>query len=152
MSLSKSRLLQIWFWGLHCLLLFSLPGTAVSLLFVLFSVLETWIHILFAWDIQVVRSCVHRQLHPQVGGPKIWLDRNVCCTTFVVRVLPTVASSQGNCLSLSFFCLFLEVTLDLGKGRIFWVAQYCQNICCLSWLKVDKIFEKFFFFLKKLYG
>lgn len=128
----------------YSLWLLSIPGKTISLLFV-FSVLKTWIHILFAWDIQVIHSCVHRQLHPQVGGPKIWLDRNVCCITFVVRVLPTVASSQGNCLSLSFFWLFLEVTLDLGKSRILWVAQYCQNICFLSWLKVEKIFEKLFF-------
>ena len=36
-----------------------------------------------------------------LGAPGIWPDRNVGCTLSVARVLPNVASSQGNCLRSS---------------------------------------------------
>lgn len=74
----------------------------------------------------------------QVGVPKIKLDRYMNCTPFTASVLLTIASSQGNCLSLSFFWLSLGMTLDLRRVVSFastlrmplgihGVAQYCQD-------------------------
>lgn len=77
-------------------------GTDIAFLFGSFCVLRAWLGFLPAWDLQVVNSYVHTLLNCHIGVPKIWLDRSVGCTPFVVTVLPTVASSQGNCRSLSF--------------------------------------------------
>ena len=40
-------------------------------------------------------------------------------TPIMASVLPTIVSSQGNCLSLSFFVNFLGVTLDLRRVPFF---------------------------------
>ena len=64
----------------------------------------------------------------QVGGPKIWPDKNVSWTPWVAKVLPTVASSPGYCLSLSFFWLSLGVALDLG--RIVRFAPFLGPLFC----------------------
>lgn len=102
----------------------------------------------------------------RLGAPKIWPDRNVAdtqlatrhgwtemwaCTPFTARVQPAVASSQRNCLSLSFFWL----SLDLGKvvfpapsleTPLASMALFstARSIYCLSSLKPDKIFETIF--------
>lgn len=75
------------------------------------------------------------------------------CTLFAARVLLPFASSQGNCLSLSFFWLCLPVSPALGRVVSF--APSCGtpfvsmellntagNIYSLSWLKPDKRFER----------
>lgn len=84
---------------------------------------------------------------------KIWLDRNVVCTPFAARVLPTIASSWGNCLCLSFSSVSLRVVLYLGRAVSFesflgsshaskGLLNTAGNMDCLSWLKPDKIFER----------
>ena len=71
----------------------------------LFCVLRTQLSFLAAWDTQVNSTCVYRQFNSQGGDLKEWVDRKLGFTPFVVRVLPTVAKSQGKCPSSSFFCL-----------------------------------------------
>lgn len=78
---------------------FSLKA-AIFYLFAVLCVLRTWFSILPAWDMQVVYSCVCRQLSCQVGGSKIWPKRNVGCTPCAAKVLLTVASFQGNSVFL----------------------------------------------------
>ena len=77
----------------------------------------------------------------------------------MARVLPTVVSSQRNCLILCFFWLSLGVSPDLRK-RVSFVPSLgrplmskglfntVKNIYCLSQLKPDKIFEMIIFFFK----
>ena len=55
----------------------------------------------------------------RLGALIVWPDRNVGCTPFAARVQPTLASSQGNCLSLSFFWISLAVVLDLERATSF---------------------------------
>ena len=83
----------------------------------------------------------------------MWPDRNAGCTPLAARVLPTAASSQGNCLRLSSFWLSLGLALDLGRvvsfapslgtsfvsKRLFNTAR---SIYCLSRLKPDKRFVR----------
>lgn len=71
------------------------PGTTITFLFASFYVLRTCLGFLPAWGTQVVGSCVHKQSNPQIGGPKIWSDRNVDCFLFVARVLLPVATLSG---------------------------------------------------------
>ena len=78
------------------------PGTAIAFLFASFYVLRTCLGSLPAWGTQVVGSCVHKQFNPQIGGPKMWSDRNVDCFLFVARVLLSVASSQWKYLSFRY--------------------------------------------------
>ena len=113
--LSKFILLWIWFCGAHLLVL-SLAGTAVSFMFVSFLCSESlaWLSTLPGAH-RLLGSCICRQLNHQVWGPKIWPDRNVGCIPFVGRVIQTVASSQGSCLSLFFsFGYLLEWLWILG--------------------------------------
>ena len=51
--------------------------------------------------------------------PKICPDTSVGCTSFVVNIIPAVASSQESCLSLPFSWLSLRVVLDLGRMTSF---------------------------------
>lgn len=52
-----------------------------------------------AWGMQVVGAvcvivgCVVGSFTVRLGDLKIWVDRNVGCTSFTVSVLPTVAGS-----------------------------------------------------------
>lgn len=114
----------------------SFPGTAITIL----SHFVSWT----TW----LGNC-------QVGDPKIKLDRYMNCTPFTARVLLTIASSQGNCLSLSFFWLSLGMTLDLRRVVSFastlrkpLVSMGLLNIAriihCLSWLKPGKISKRNF--------
>ena len=75
------------------------PHCLRSLYFVLFCVLRTLFGFLPVSGLQIVHCGVCRQLRCEVEDPKIWLVKNmknVCCTSFVSRVLLIIASSQGN--------------------------------------------------------
>lgn len=51
---------------------------------------------------------------------KIWLNKNRACTSVPVNILPTTASSQSSCASLSsFLSAVFEVILDLGRAASF---------------------------------
>lgn len=77
------------------------------------------------------------------------------CSPCAGRVIPTIASSQGSYLSLSFFWLSLGVALDLGRMVslaphlgiplpsvcLFNTARY---IYYLYQLKPDKVFKRLF--------
>lgn len=68
----------------------------------------------------IVSFCVQLGLGTiRPGVSKIWPDRNVSCPSFLVRVLPTIANFQRNCLHLSFFGLSLGIALDLGRVASF---------------------------------
>lgn len=51
----------------------------------------------------------------QARHPRVKLDRCMDCTVFIAWVLLTIASSQGNCASLSFCWLSLGMTLDFRR-------------------------------------
>ena len=71
-------------------------------------------------------SFVYRKLSLQVGGSKVWLDRNMRCTPFAAGALLTVVSSQKNCPSLCFFWLFWGMALHLER-----VVAFAPSVGCL---------------------
>lgn len=106
----------------HWLLTLYLPGTAVTFLSVLFSVLRAWLG-----------NC-------QVGDPKHgWAEMGIELHLW----LGSIGSPQGNCLSPSSFWLSLGVALDLGRVVPFvpslgtplvsmGLLSTARNIYCLS--------------------
>ena len=99
-------------------------------------------------------SSIHR-----LGAPKLRLHRNTGGAPFAVKVLLTVATSQGNGLSLSFLRFCLGVALDPERVIAFasslgmllvsmGLFSTVRNIYCLSWLKHEKIY--IFLILKML--
>lgn len=69
------------------------------------------------------------------------LNRSVVCTPFAANtsILPTTASCQGNCLSLSFLLLSFGVALDLGRV-IYFASSLGMPLCPRSCSIVPGIF------------
>lgn len=63
-------------------------------------------------------SCVCRQFNHQVEGPKIQADKNVGCTLFAAKVLPTVAALREIVLSPLFLAVF-GISSGFGVHNIF---------------------------------
>lgn len=117
------------------------------------------------WYLPDTASCLFHFLFRELGmatgrwgAPQAWQDRRVDCALSVARVLPSAASSQGSCLSLSSFWLSLRVALDLGRVisfSLFWgthlvsmgLFNTVRSIYCLPWLKPDKIFKRTIFYV-----
>ena len=128
----------------------SLSGTpSYCLLVCLEFVLRTWLGFLSTWGTQVVGSCVCRQLHRQVGGSKIWLDRNMGCTSFVVESHWLLSALRESFMSFSW--LSLGVALDIGRIVSFASClgmpplsmgsfSVAGNVYYLYELKPDKVF------------
>ena len=105
--------------GTHWLLILSLPGIAIAFLS---CVLRTWLGFLPAG------TC--RLLVLRYGGSSTIRPQNMVgqkCGLYPICSLSTVASSQRNCPSISFFWLSLGVALHLGRVVYFGVVQYCQE-------------------------
>lgn len=68
-------------------------------------------------------------------------------TPFVARVLPTIVSSQGNCLSqLFFFGGALNGGSIVSFAPSLGLFNTARNVYCLSCLKPDKAFGMILFF------
>lgn len=95
-------------WGIHWLLTFHPPGTAIA--YFLSCALRTWIGSYLLGGLQ-------NRDRKKCGSHPIWTymwpDRTVGCTLFGAEVLLSVASSHDNCLS--FLCLSSGVALDLER-------------------------------------
>lgn len=120
--------------GTCFLSILSLSGTTTFFLFVAFSVLR--------FGLATVR----------LGTEKIWLDRNVSCTPFATNILPTIASSQGNCVSLGYYWEWLWGWEDSIFCTLFGMPLVSLGLCdtarsiyCLSQLKPDMVCKRIFF-------
>ena len=116
----------IWFIDVHQLIIILFPRDSYCLLFCCCCCLFVFCFMSWEFGLSTI----------SLEAPKIRPDRNGGCTPFASRVLPTVANSQGDYLSLSSFWIYsgskscegsIFCTLFGDFSYIHGVVQYCQE-------------------------
>lgn len=98
----------------------------------------------YLYDMQVV-GFSHAGAQLSDCGLRLWLNRIVGGTLFVARAQPTVVSSQGNRLSVSFFLTVFGSASGSREGSVF-EPSLGMRLCLWGMLALFTL-KRFFNFL-----